>query len=285
MTELVYCYDGSFDGFLCCVFDSYANHEVPTAITRDEDFEPTLFATRQVVTDTGHARRVYRKIRQISPDAASLLRRGFLSCMPEMELHLYRFIAKLLKDGPGFLENLSDGTLYPVLKAVRFLGAEVEKLRGFVRFSDLGGVLGSEIEPRNRVLPVLRNHFCSRYQNEKFFIYDRTHREALFYAAGKAVILPLDHFQMAEPDETEVSYRLLWKRFYDTIAIKERENPRCQNTHMPKRYRGTMTEFMGPEAFRARRSPEDGPVLSSPAGRSAPGTPLPPGPSAPGSAP
>ena len=248
MTELVYCYDGSFDGFLCCVFDSYANHEVPTAITRDEDFEPTLFATRQVTTDTGHARRVYRKVRQISPDAASLLRRGFLSCMPEIELHLYRFIAKLLKDGPGFLGNLSDETMYPVL-------------------------------------PVLRNHFCTRYQNEKFFIYDRTHREALFYAAGKAVILPLDHFQMAEPDETEVSYRLLWKRFYDTIAIKERENPRCQNTHMPKRYRGTMTEFMGPEAFRARRSPADGPVLSSPAGRSAPGTPLPPGPSAPGSAP
>ena len=47
-------------------------------------------------------------------------------------------------------------------------------------------ILGSEIEPKNRVLPILRGHFCARYQNEKFFIYDRTHHEALFYAAGKA---------------------------------------------------------------------------------------------------
>jgi len=25
MTDMVYYYDGSFEGFLCCVFDSYAN--------------------------------------------------------------------------------------------------------------------------------------------------------------------------------------------------------------------------------------------------------------------
>ena len=285
MTETVYCYDGSFDGFLCCVFESYAKHEVLIAITRDEDFEPTLYPTRQIVTEREHARRVYQKLRKLSPDAVYLIRRGFLTCMQEMELHLYRLIVKLLKEGPGFLQNLSDETLYPVLKAVRFLGAEAEKLRGFVRFSDLSGVLGSEIEPKNRVLPVLRNHFCTRYQNEKFFIYDRTHREALFYADGKSVIVPLEHFQMAAPDETEVSYRLLWKRFYDTIAIKERENPRCQMTNMPKRYRSTMTEFQCPAYFTVQTSPADGPVLSSPGGKSALGKPSAPEPSAPVSAP
>ena len=285
MTEMVYCYDGSFDGFLCCIFESYAKHEVLTTINSDEDSEPTLYPTRRIVTDREHARRVYRKIRQLSPAAADLVRRGFLTCMPDMELHLYHLVAKLLREGPGFLRNLSDETLYPVLKAVRFLGAEAEKLRGFVRFSDFNGVLGSEIEPKNRILPVLRGHFCSRYQNEKFFIYDRTHREALFYADGKAVILPLEHFQMAPPDETEASYRQLWKRFYDTIAIRERENPRCRMTHMPKRYWNTMTEFQGPEHFTPQDSPADGPVPSFPAGRPAPGRLAGPLPSAPGSSP
>ena len=285
MTEMVYYYDGSFEGLLCCIFDSYANKEVLTAIYRDEDFVPTLFASRYIQTDLDHANRVFRKVVKCSPYTADLLRKGFLTCLPEKELHLYRLVVKLLREGPGFLRNFSDETLHPVAKAVQHLMGEAHLLKGFVRFSELGGVLGSEIAPKNRVLPVLRSHFCARYQNEKFFIYDRTHKEALFYASGKAVIRPLEDFQMAPPDETEAAYRVLWKRFYDTIAIKERENPRCQNTHMPKRYRGTMTEFMGPEAFRARRSPEDGPVLSSPAGRSAPGTPLPPGPSAPGSAP
>lgn len=285
MTERIYLYDGSFDGLLCCIFESYAKREVPTAIFRDEDCAPALFETRRIETDAAHARRVYRKVRALSPDAAYLLRRGFLTCMPEMEFHLYRLVARLLKEGPGFLRNLSDGTVYPVLKAVRFLGAECEKLRGFVRFSDLNGVLGGEIEPKNRVLPVLASHFCARFQNETFFLYDKTHREALFYAAGKASIVPLDHFEMAGPDEDEARCRLLWKRFFETVAIKERENPRCQNTNMPKRYRGMMTEFQGADYFKAQSSPAAGPAPAFPTGISEPGTRLPPGRSAPASSP
>ena len=60
--EMIYIYDGSFDGFLCCVFDSYANKEVLTAIYRDEDFIPTLFASRMIDTDKKHANRVFRKV-------------------------------------------------------------------------------------------------------------------------------------------------------------------------------------------------------------------------------
>mgnify|MGYP000774521422 CR=1 FL=1 len=150
---------------------------------------------------------------------------------------------------------------------------------------ELGGILGSEIEPKNRVLPILRGHFCARYQNEKFFIYDRTHHEALFYAAGKAVIRPLADFQMAPPDETEAAYRLLWKRFYDTVAIRERENPKLRMTHMPKRYWSTMTEFQDDPYFTPQSSAAAVPVPGVPAGKPALGTPPAPGRPAPASAP
>ena len=285
MTEMVYCYDGSFEGFLCCVFESYANREALTAICRDEDFVPTLFASRMIPTDRDHAGRVYRKVVKCSPWAAELLRKGFLTCLPDREIHLYNLVQKLLQVGPGFLGNLSDPVLYPVAKAVRHLEGEAHLLKGFVRFSDLGGVLGGEIEPKNRVLPILRGHFCARYLNEKFFLYDRTHHEALFYAAGKAVIRPLADFQMAPPDENEAAYRLLWKRFYDTIAIKERYNPKCRMTNMPKRYWNTMTEFQDESYFRARSSPAAVSAPGAPAGIPALGIPPAPAPSAPGSDP
>lgn len=284
-TEMIYYYDGSFDGLLCCIFDSYANREVLTAIYCDEDLQPTLFACRTIPTDPRHARRVFRKVAMLSPDAADLLRRGFLTCLPEKELYLYRLVVKLLRDGPGFLRNASDETLYPVLRAVHHLNGEAHLLKGFVRFSELGGVLGGEIAPKNRVLPILRSHFCARYQGETFFLYDRTHKEALFYAAGKAVIRPLEDFRMAPPDETEAHYRLLWKRFYDTIAIKERYNPKCRQTQMPKRYWGTMTEFQGDAYFTAQSSPAAVSDRGAPAGIPAPGTLPESVPSAPGSAP
>ena len=67
--ELVYYYDGSFHGFLCCIFDAYANKEVPTAIYCDEDAMPTLFASRSIQTDPAHADRVFRKVTGLSPNA------------------------------------------------------------------------------------------------------------------------------------------------------------------------------------------------------------------------
>ena len=53
--EIIYQYDGSFDGLLCCVFESYTKKERPTAILRDGDDEPSLFEMRAVVTDRAHA--------------------------------------------------------------------------------------------------------------------------------------------------------------------------------------------------------------------------------------
>ena len=274
--EAVYCYDGSFQGFLSCIFDIYRYKEIPAAFFCGEDAEPTLFPVRMVETSPAHSARVLRRVSALSPEAAVLLRRGLLTCLPEKELHLYRLVAKLLEEGPAFLRNRSDETLYPVIRAVQHLNGEVHLLKGFVRFSEMGGVLGGEIQPKNRVLPVLGSHFRARMHNEAFFLYDRTHKEALFYAGGQAVIRPLTDFQMAPPDETEARYRLLWKRFYDTIAIRERENPCLRMSNMPKRYWGTMTEFQQADYFRPARTPSAPPALraqSSPAAAGAPGAP------------
>ena len=262
--DILYHYDGSFEGFLSCVFDSYAYKEIPAGICPGGDAEMTLFDCRTVPTDPGHAGRVLRKVAALSPEAAVLLRRGFLTCLPGKELYLYRLVAKLLREGPGFLRDRSDETLYPVLKAVQHLNGEVHLLKGFVRFSDLGGVLGGEIEPKNRVLPVLGGHFCTRFHNERFFLYDRTNREALFHIPGRSVIRPLSDFRMAPPDEAEARCRLLWKRFYDTIAIKERENPRLRMSNMPKRYWGTMTEFQGEDHFKPASGESASPPPSRP---------------------
>ena len=77
MEEMVYYYDGSFDGFLCCIFESYANKEILTAIYRDEDDIPTLFASRSISTNKSHANRVLRKVVKCSTYAAELLQKGF----------------------------------------------------------------------------------------------------------------------------------------------------------------------------------------------------------------
>ena len=243
MNDVIYQYDGSLDGFLCCVYESYVYKEAPAAFCCDED-PLSLYEVRTVVTQPAYSQRVSRGIAARSGKALAVVRRGFLTCLPDKELHLYAFIRKLLAEGPGFMRDLSDPACYPLYRAIRHMNGELEKLRGFVRFSDYGGILGAEIEPKNRVLPLLRGHFCQRYANEQFFIYDRTHRELLLYANGRSRITQIENFQPVLPGEDELYFRSLWKQFFQSVAIRERENPRCQNTFMPKRYRGTMTEFL-----------------------------------------
>lgn len=276
MKDIVYEYDGSFEGFLCCVFESYTQKENPTGFLAGEE-SCTLFDTRYVPTVKSRAQRVYRSFFKQSQLFGPLLQRAWLTVLPERELRLFALIRGFYRTGPAYLQDLSDETVAAVRKAVRQLEGEAHQLRGFVRFSELGGVLGAEIEPKNRVLPLLRGHFCGRYRDETFFIYDRTHHEALLYAAHEARIVPLQHFQMAAPDREEAAYRLLWKRFYDTISIRERENPRCRMTQMPKRYWGTMTEFQDEAFFRPAEEGAAMPAASAaaPAPAAPDGTPAP----------
>ena len=248
--ETVYLYDGSFDGFLSCVFDSYVYHEEPLHFWDQDSREPTLFSARDIPTDPAHAERVRIGLGRISPEALWLVIRGFLTCAPDREVILFRFIRRLMVRGRPLLRQLTDDTVFPLRKAVRHLEGEVHLLKGFVRFSDFEGLLAGEIRPKNRVLPLLRPHFCDRMYNETFLLYDRAHREALVHRPGQWAILPMESFRMAAPSQEEAQYRRLWKRFYDTVEIRERHNPKLRRTHMPQRYWETMTEFQGEDYFR-----------------------------------
>ena len=146
------------------------NRESLTAIFSDEDFAPMLFPPRTVSTDAGHASRVLRKNSQALPLRRGAAAPGHLTCMDEKEIRLYRLVVKLFAGGRRFSAGFLRRNPAPCgsgRPASQRRGPSAE--RGFIRFSELGGVLGSEIEPKNRVLPVLRSHFCSRYQNEKIF--------------------------------------------------------------------------------------------------------------------
>ena len=153
---IAYRYDGSFPGFLCCVWDALEHKIEPTAFLLWED-GPTLWKERRVPTDENRARRLY---------------------------------AALAKRVSG-------------------------------RFRHFSG--------------------------ERLALYDRTNREIFLSDRGRWEILPAENFQMGPAGETERSFRALWRNYFKAIAIEGRINPKCQSTHMPKRYRHVMTEFMADE--------------------------------------
>lgn len=242
--DVTYRYDGSFEGLLCCVFESYEKKEVPADVLPPDAPQLTLFAVKEIGTDPQKARRVQSSIpRKMGAAALEFVRHAFLTCFARREVYILRFLRLGYRVGPHVMQMLTDDTVHTLDKAVRHLLNESHLLKGFVRFSDLGGALAAQIEPKNRVLPLLAGHFCARYPHERFLIYDRTHGMVLVYDTHRPVILPVEELSLPEPDAGEQAFRELWRIFYNTIEVQGRHNPRCRMGHMPKRYWNDLTEF------------------------------------------
>lgn len=244
-----YRYDGTFPGFLCAVRDIYQYQEPPELFLPSDDLTPTLYDERWITTDLSLAQRVRRRLAQrLGQRGLLLVEEGFLTCAPDRELLLCRFIDLALSSGKGAETRLDQPAVVELTKAVRHLQRECELLTGFVRFSDYDGLLVGEISPKNRVLPILKVHFCDRLAGESFLLFDRTHGEALLHRPGETQIVPAQDFQPPPPGGEERAYRALWRRFYDTIAIEGRLNPKLRQNHMPKRYWKHLTEFQNDDA-------------------------------------
>ena len=239
-----YRYDGTFAGFLTCAWDALEDGTEPSAFLLPGD-GATLWEERQVAADQGRARRLYAALsRRVSPAFQKLIARGFLTCLPEKELALLTLIRRGLREGDRVRLDLSDPVMARVNLALTKMWTEWDHLKGFVRFSELDGVLVGEIEPKNRVLPLLAPHFAARYSGERLALYDRTHHEIFLSDRGRWKLLPAEDFRMGPAGSGERACRAMWRRYYDTIAIEGRTNPKCQSTHLPKRYRHVMTEFL-----------------------------------------
>jgi probable DNA metabolism protein len=94
------------------------------------------------------------------------------------------------------------------------------------------------------------DHFAARLNIQPFIIHDARHTMAGVFdgqrwflaetAAGELTFnagLSLAS-DLAEEDE----FQQLWQRFFQTVAIEERKNPKCQRNFMPKRFWGNMCE-------------------------------------------
>ncbi len=242
--DIGYLYDGSLAGFYCCVHESVYSHQLPAQIFEESTAPPSLFEQRLIETDPEKAAKVQQSIpRRICQRAEEIVHCVFLSHTPQKELALLRFLLLGYQLGAQAPWMLAHEDVKPVLAAEHHLLGEVHLLKGFIRFSDYGGVLTATITPKNFVLPFLVEHFTMRYSEEDFMIFDKAHKAALIYENRQSRIVPLEGVDFPEADEGEERYRAMWKQFYHTIAIKERTNHKCRRTHMPKRYWENMLEM------------------------------------------
>lgn len=165
--------------------------------------------------------------------------------------------ARELSDSKKIMEHLGHPRVQKVFELSRAVSNEAHCMIEFIRFRELeNGVLYSPITPKAQVLPCIASHFEDRFPLENWMIHDKTHHMYVVHEARKCWVLvheELSEYQknkdaleekFMKVSEKEKEYECLWKSFCDTIAIKERNNPKCQRGHLPLRFRPNMVEFL-----------------------------------------
>ncbi len=233
---LIFAYDGSFEGFLSAVFDSFAMKAMPADIVVFDDMEPSLLKIHYVETDFEHAKRVENGIyKKLGGTVLNMVEKAFLFDGEGKETAILRLIHKAFSEGRSTGSKIGDEEVSRVYKMCVAVNNEAEHLRQFARFSDSNGALISVIHPKHFVLPLIKSFFCARMKNEFFMIFDAEHGAALIHTPEKTAIIPVENLELPDCSEDRF-YSGLWKNYYRHIAIASRYNPTCRRTHMPKRF-------------------------------------------------
>jgi len=242
--DVVYRYDGTMDGLLTCIFESYERRESPCAILSPRETQCSLFETRMVPTSREKAERVLAGLRRTAGcEAADIVQLSHLTCLPERERHALAFTRLAMKTGPSVCSMLADQRVNVLNQAIRYLQVEAHHLCGFIRFAESDHTLVSLIAPNNNVLPLLDEHFSDRFPEERFIIYDRIRLTALMHLPGMSQIVPVKELRIPAISEEELDIQQLWRRFHQVVAIESRTNKKLQRSLLPLRFRTDMTEF------------------------------------------
>lgn len=242
----IFLYDGSFDGLLTGIYESFYSKVPPSGIYYAKDFD-ALLIDEIIHIETDEVK--YKKVKNaiITKVDYSVLKNIYLVYLSNHKdkgiiiLNYLKFAFKVGSKVHNFL-NLEIVKLVDEIK--RRINLEAHRYEGFIRFNLIDNkFLYSSIEPDNDILELIIKHFTSRFSNEYFIIHDIKREKALIYNINSYEIIDmtLDDYELLKDNKDE--YSLLWKEYFKSTNIKERENPKLQKRMMPKRYWNHLPEI------------------------------------------
>lgn len=157
-------------------------------------------------------------------------------------------VARKLQDSTKVMEYLTNPSVEKVFELSRKVANEARYFKEFLRFRELeSGILFARIDPKSQVLTCIAPHFADRLPLENWMIYDGSHGMFLVHEVKKNWVLVSgaevrdEKFQNISDSEQEI--QKLWKGFFNSISIEERESYARQRQHLPLWYRNNMVEF------------------------------------------
>jgi len=240
-------YDGTFNGLLSAIFDSYQLKVTVGRFVPEFEHGATLFGEPLTcIFDKSKAERVRKGIvKKTSKKAVKMLYRTFLSEETDIEMRIYQYVKSAMASPISIENNFLDDNVLHLSKVNKKIGREVHRMHAFVRFQlTKDDIYYSVIEPDFNVLPLIGDHFERRYPAQQWLIYDAKRHYGIFYDLQKIDFITFAHenpLQLRQLPtsvlaDAETGYQVAWKHYFDSVNIPERKNMKLHLQHVPRRY-------------------------------------------------
>ena len=243
-----------FEDMMCCVFEAWekalkVGHD-NVRLLREPISQSTLFDEYiHVDYDEKKYQRITSGIAsKISSNALFQVHYASLSHEENALDIIYRFLLKGFQVGREILQQFTDPDVMRLFEVRRNVGNEAHYFREFARFTSIDNqVYVCHLEPKSNVIEIVGRHFADRMPSEHFVIIDDRRKLAVVHPKNEENYLrELSDEEMkilGQSESYEDQFVELWKAFFDAIAIKQRENYKCQRNLMPLWMRKHVTEF------------------------------------------
>lgn len=243
-----YVFDGSYYGFLCCVFECFEMKEWQAVPIDENHFQPDIFVPhRAIFTDVEKAQRIQNGLKEkFGTPFSTDVYKTFLSEDPLAWQAVFYIMVSLFQGNSGMLENFGDARVLYYHQTLKKVSRERHRMKAFIRFSKSNdGLFYALIEPDFNVLPLIRSFFKNRYTDQPWVIYDVKRNYGFYYDTNSITEILIDKTEQTaiQPnsltialDERDELFKRLWKQYFKSTNIEARKNMKLHLQHVPKRY-------------------------------------------------
>ncbi len=247
-----YLFDGSFEGLLTAVFESFERKQAKVKLLFPGETSGLFGEVIEIHPDPSKAERVWKGLRKKTGEVSTKnYLKAFLSEEPAVCQRLFDYALYIFNHGEGHFKNFGNDHVLAISQLAHKVDREKHRMEAFVRFQKSSdGLFFALIHPDYNVLPLIIRHFKDRYTDQPWLIYDKKRKYGIHYDLSKVheVMLDLKTVQDLTPtstitmDEQEALYTTLWKAYFKSTNIPERKNLKLHLQHVPKRYWHYLTE-------------------------------------------
>ena len=245
---MYYIFDGTYYGWLCCVFETFERKEFNAIPIMEKDFQQDFFSNSRVIeTNVDRAKRIIKGLeKQIGKNRAFDFYRAFLIEDPKVWVASMNLVVRIFKGNSDILLNYGDSDVLSFSDALHKVSRERHRMKAFIRFQKSSdGLYFAVIEPDFNVLPLIISFFKNRYTDQQWIIYDVKRNYGAHWDMNnvREVILDKDDSksilkasESVTLDDNDAYFQKLWQRYFKSTNIEARKNMKLHLRHVPKRY-------------------------------------------------